>query len=133
MQMSETEFLIQMQRLTSAYGEKAFDRGRMELISRHVRDLSPYGFSRIVDHLLSNFRQAPLPKDFAEAARAERNSFSDARSVPEYLDKNIKNDGGLKKVLEREYPGCTNLKEAIEVRKLKNRIEKINNEPDGAA
>jgi hypothetical protein len=123
MRMTETEFLFQMQRLISAFGEKSFDRGRMELISRHVRDLSPHSFSRIVDHLLSNFRQAPLPKDFAEAARGERNHASDLRSVPDIMKIDFKGDGGLLKVLSRDYPGCKTLWEAVEVEKINLKVK----------
>jgi hypothetical protein len=123
--MTEIEFIGQMKRLTDAFGEKPFDRGRMELISRHVRDLSAYSFTRIVDHLLSNFRQAPLPKDFKEAAMAERNNWHDLRSVPAIMRPDFKGNGGLQKVLARDYPGCETLYEAVEVEKIKLRKKAV--------
>lgn len=124
--MTQEEFIFQMKRFDSVFGPKVYPFERLELIKRHVIDLPPYNFSRIVDHLLSTMRQAPLPKDFKEAALNERTHMEDLRSVPEIMKPDFKGDKTLQKVLARDYPGCSTLKEAVEVQVLKNKIAKIN-------
>ena len=119
MRMNETEFLEKMARLTGSFGDKAFDRGRMDIIYRCVRELPPISLDRIIDHMISNFRQAPLPKDFKAAVIAEKNHFSDLRSVPEIMQTDFKGDGGLQRVMVRDYPGCKTLWDAVEVERIK--------------
>jgi hypothetical protein len=123
MRMTELEFKTEMHRLESTFSPSAFSFERLELIRRN--------FARIVDHLIANFRTPPLPKDFKEAASAERNHMADLRSVPSIYQPDFKSKP-LKKVLERFYPGCETLNEAIEVEKIKLRVARADeNEPDG--
>lgn len=61
-----------LNRLKSEFGEKAFGTERGVLIWKAVEDLSEEEFVRVIDHMISSFRYAPLPKDFFEAARAEK-------------------------------------------------------------
>lgn len=82
MRMTESEFLNEVGRLIGAFGEKAFSKDRLELIAGHVRGLPAFNFRRIVNHMVSTHRQAPLPKDFADAARAERQSIKIFDSGP---------------------------------------------------
>lgn len=129
--MTQEEFVHQMKRFDSVFGQKSYPWERLELIKRHVIDLPPYNFSRIVDHLLSTMRQAPLPKDFKEAAYAERKQMEDLRSVPDIMKPDYKGDKTLQKVLARDYPGCKTLWEAVEVEKVKIRISKLEAQNDG--
>lgn len=75
------QFNAQMGRLYSLFGEKAFSNERLKLIWNFTSDLDDNSFEHIVDHMVSNFRQIPLPKDFKEAAIAERNSKADYRNT----------------------------------------------------
>jgi hypothetical protein len=66
-----------------------------------------------------------LPKDFQDAAYAERkNSFSrDVTGAAKAL--NIKWDGGKDEVLNKEYGSeCKDLKQALEIQIERNRIKK---------
>jgi hypothetical protein len=131
MRMTELEFKTEMHRLESTFSPSAFSFERLELIRRYVADIPARNFARIVDHLIANFRTPPLPKDFKEAASAERNHMADLRSVPSIYQPDFKSKP-LKKVLERFYPGCETLNEAIEVEKIKLRVARADeNEPDG--
>lgn len=121
--MNELEFTSQMKRLENTFGEKHFDIERLTLIRRHVFDLPIFNFARIVDHLISTMRLAPLPKDFKEAARAEKNHFQDLRAVPEIMKPDFKGDGAFQRVLERDYTGCKTLWEAVELQKFRNRVK----------
>lgn len=124
--MTEDEFIYQMKRLENEFSSKHFGYERLNRIKQCVMDLTPYGFSRVIDHMIDNFRQAPLPKDFREAARAERNAYADLRSIPAIMHSNFKGDGALLRVMEKEYPGCKTLWEAVEVQKIKNKVEAAN-------
>jgi hypothetical protein len=70
-QLTKNYFDIQIDRLESVFGERAFSGERCKLIWRAVERLSWKSFERICDHLIASCRHAPLPKDFADAVRAE--------------------------------------------------------------
>lgn len=125
--MTQAHFNHQMGRMYSLFGEKSFANERLKIIWSIVEDLQDHSFTRIVNHMVSNFRQPPLPKDFREAAIGERNSHADLRSVPDIMKPNFKGDGGLQRFMARDYPGCTTLWQAVEVQVLKNKFDRINN------
>lgn len=120
--MNTNEFNLQMGRLFSLFGEKSFSNERLKMIWNFTSDLSANSFERIIDHMISNFRQTPLPKDFKEAAVGERNNFADLRSVPAIMSPDFKGDRGLQMVLERDYPGTKTLWEAIEIERHRIRV-----------
>jgi hypothetical protein len=70
--MTEYDFVTEMKRLEGAFGASAFNFEKLSRIKNYVMHLPAYNFKRVVDHLIDNHKTAPLPKDFAEAARAER-------------------------------------------------------------
>lgn len=127
--MNASHFDEQMKRLYSTFGEKSFSNERIRLIWNHVSDLPDNNFTRIVNHLLSTQRYAPLPKEFKEAAVAERKAMEgDKHSVPAIMTSNFKGDGSLQKVLAGKYDGCKNLFEAIELEKFRLKIKSSENE-----
>lgn len=124
------EFDIQMARITGTFGEgRVYSRERLALIWKAVNDLSAHSFSRIVDHFISNARYAPLPKDFQEAAYAERkNEFKrDVDGAAAAMDTPW--SGGLQQFLGREYPGSKTLSQAVDIQILRNQIAKAKGTP----
>lgn len=71
--MNKGQFQLQIQRLESAFPGKHFSGQRVDLIWSAVCFLDIDSFMKIVDNMISSFRFAPLPKDFADAAKEERN------------------------------------------------------------
>jgi hypothetical protein len=124
--MTAAHFNQQMGRLYSLFGEKNFPPERLKIIWSSVEGLDDGSFTKIINHFVSSFRQAPLPKDFNEASRLERHhAFKPNMPSIETISHN---SGSLKKVLEEKYPGCKNLLEAIEVHKLKLKIKRADEE-----
>ena len=72
--LTQYQFNIQMERLSSVFGEKAFSEQRLALIWRHVEKLSYPAFFKITEHFLGSFRFAPLPNDFKDAVGSEMRS-----------------------------------------------------------
>lgn len=70
--MNLREFGEQMDRLKNVYGDKAYPKERIELIWKNVGSLSALSFSRVVDDLISSFRNAPMAQEFSEALSKER-------------------------------------------------------------
>lgn len=69
--LTQYQFNIQIERLSSVFGEKAFSEQRLALIWRHVERLSYSEFLKIIENFLGSFRYAPLPNDFKDAAASE--------------------------------------------------------------
>jgi hypothetical protein len=84
--MTHPLFQEQMARLRTEFGAKAFTPGREQIIAKACKNLPDANFIRIVDHMLTTQRYAPLPKDFAEAAMRERHHIGyddiDRRELP---------------------------------------------------
>lgn len=59
-------------RLKEIYGPNPFAPQRSIQIWKACEDLTDSEFNRIIEHIIASFRQPPLPKDFYEAARAEK-------------------------------------------------------------
>lgn len=70
--MSPNFFHSQIKRLISTYGETAFKTERADLIWRFVHDMSDEWMRKSVDNFIATSRYAPLPDDFREAARIDR-------------------------------------------------------------
>lgn len=121
--MTPPEFDIQMRRVLSTFDTKTYSKERLALIWGAVSDLSAHSLSRIVDHLLATSRYAPLPKDFSEAAYAERKSAFD-RTVREAASpRNWQN--GLSAYLTKTYGSeCKTLTHAVEMQIEKNKIKR---------
>lgn len=123
--MTDEQFVIQVQRLQIAFGEKPFDKMRLSMIRGRVGESYP-AFCRIVDKFISARRPSdpPLPQDFADAYRLEeKNEF--LRDVNGAIDAmNTPWQNGLQEFLAKEYPGCKTLNEAVQVQILKNQIRR---------
>lgn len=121
--MTPDQFKFQMHRLEDTFGAKNFTMERLELIERFCMWMSLGQFSHICDHFISSFRYAPLPKDFKDAAiREKKNSFE-----KEVLSTELPFSEGLPSFLEKQYPGCKTLIEAVEVQVLKSKVAKALN------
>lgn len=70
--MTQHCFDTQMARLKETYGARTYGPGREELILKSTRHLHDYAFEKIVSRFIADSRQAPLPKDFIDAANRER-------------------------------------------------------------
>ncbi len=70
--MNQQNFSTQMNRLVEVW-PTSFHNEKVKLIWEKVCDLSDYWMSKTIEHFLSNNRTAPLPNDFIELARVERN------------------------------------------------------------
>lgn len=100
--MTHECFQSQMARLRETYGAKIYGAGREELILKTARDLADHAFERIVSHFIANARQAPLPKDFQDAARSEwrgRTIGPEGAQAP--IECRWCNDGGVVEVTHK--------------------------------
>ena len=96
--MSKEQFDIQIRRLIDCYGDKTFNDQRLMQFFTAVKDLPYLRFVRIVDHIIRNQRYAPLPKDFYEAARGERNAM--------HSENRYTTDSGFNHRYEPDCPLC---------------------------
>jgi hypothetical protein len=119
------EFDVQMNRITSTFGDgKMYSRERVEAIWKAVSDLSAHSFARIVDNFIASSRYAPLPKEFQEAAYAERkNAFNrDVTGAARAMD--FQWGGGLHDYLAKEYgTECKTLNQAVATQIERNKIK----------
>ncbi len=124
--MMPFEFDAQMNRMKGAFKPADFTEERLKLIWRGVQDLDLEEFEAIVDNFISSSRHAPLPKDFQDASRAARGRTfrADIAGALDALEEPFQE--GLKQYLEKSFPGCKTLKEAVEVRRLQIQIAKAN-------
>lgn len=129
--ISEEFFLIQMTRLRTRFGEKAFDREMTRLIAQEVKTMSEAGLRRAIDVMIGSkpAHLAPLLAEFREARLAEeRNRFNNEtqaaakalRRAPEEMRSNIRS------LLDDHYDGASSLKDALEIARRK--IKKNPNE-----
>jgi ABC-type Fe3+ transport system substrate-binding protein len=72
--VTQGEFDTQIIRLKDCFGERAYSNERVKLIWREVYQRTQKWMANSVDFFVSsrNTNQAPLPKDFADLAAAER-------------------------------------------------------------
>lgn len=68
--MREQDFQQQMGRIESQFGKYGVERA--SLLWREVKDFSPKWFEQVVDRLLGECRQTPLPAEFREDISRER-------------------------------------------------------------
>lgn len=123
--MTQNDFNIQLGRIYSVFGEKQYGKERLSLIWQSCKELSDYAFIRIVDNFISSARFAPLPKDFKDAAIAEK-----SKSFNDLVDGAVesvfyKSPDGIKNYLNKDYPGCSTIYDAVKLEMFKNRIKKI--------
>lgn len=118
----------QINRLKAHFGDKAFSEEFVKLIRNEIKNMADGDVIRCVDLFIGNrphhkapvlddFRQARLSEQKVRVEYAAKEAIANMRRSPEF-------GSGLKKYLEREFPGCKTLNEAIEVRKLQIRLAK---------
>lgn len=130
--MTEMEFDKEMEKLRAEFGSNYFKASRLKLIWDYVSDLSSYEFSRIVNGFLGKLRHAPLPEDFKEEARNLRRitaiSKFDQDVNGAIRAMNFSNINIQEALTRAGYPGCKTINEAVEVERLKIRVERAMNE-----
>lgn len=82
MKMSFVTFSTQMGRLEKVFGEKPFLGDRTENIWDAVKELSENWFIGFINKILNTCRQPPLPFDFIEAARIEKQNLGIYQNDP---------------------------------------------------
>lgn len=128
--MIRDEFNAQISRLVATFNKSAFTDERITLIYKSVSGLKANEFGRIVDQFIANFRQAPLPKDFQEAANKERNArfkdYSHSSATIADLQKRMPHEQRerLSLILAKEFSGSTTPLEALDVARMRIREQK---------
>ena len=92
--MHKADFEIQINRVSKVFGKKGFEPDRVYTIWKMSEHMDAPAFSRIVDEMISDFRYAPLPKDFREAIQ-RRGRFKAEESTPDILECKWCLDSGL--------------------------------------
>ena len=72
--MELKDFQVQLQRIKRCFGEKHYPPERADILWREVKDQTAAWMTTAVDHFVSTrpLHQPPLPADFLEIARTER-------------------------------------------------------------
>lgn len=121
----------QFARLRKRFGEKAFDDEFITLAMREVRGMPDAAFVSFVDVCIGSrpHHKPPLLTDFREAVlAAQRRKLEQDINGALRVFNHPAAEGGLKRFLALNYPGCKSLNEAVEVRRLQLRIERANAE-----
>lgn len=79
--MTPQHFQAEINRMASVFTPAAFAKERRDLIWKECGNLSDDVFTRIVNRLIGECRQAPLVPDFREAAAYERERIWEAQKV----------------------------------------------------
>lgn len=123
-------FQSQIKKLSEAFPGKNFDQARIGMIWSFCHDLANEQFSFIANHFIKtrSATRPPLPADFDEAARLEiKNAFSrDVEGAAAAM--NTPWPTGLKSFLEKNYPGCKTINDAMSVERLKIQVKKASGE-----
>lgn len=118
--MLQNEFFkAQIQRLEKRFGEKYFSDDVLILIRKALQGLDNHHLLKITDHYLSTFRQAPLPKDFFEAAKKERAIELDFATRGGFDINHVAQKIGMKNILAKYYPECSTLEDAFNLERKK--------------
>lgn len=127
--MTEEFFYPQLARLKARFGVKAFDNEFARLLASELRDVSEPDFLTMVNRMIAErpHTKPPLLVDFREArAKLEQARFN---QTVEQTAKNIFwPAGSLGRALHQHYPGAKDLKEAMEIVKLKNKIKRADDD-----
>ena len=124
--MDYTALVQQFKRLKMRFGEKAFDEEFCRLAMKEVSIVSEQYFIIAVDRLIGSrtHTKPPMIDDFRQIRlNEERHKLT--RQVEESIQS--MNDPrlgqGLRDYLVKHYPGCSTVQEAVEIERLKLKIE----------
>jgi len=109
--MTAEHFQSQIQRLSNVFGG-AYKTERTQLIWREMQNLPEDSFSRIVDRLIAECRQAPLLPEFREFAAAEREKLwakrkSNVVNLPSRVSASCSTCKDTGTILARRKDDCT--------------------------
>lgn len=131
--MTQAFFLQQVKRMHVRFGEKALDAEFVQLIWRETHDMSESAFQRFVDVMIGSrtHNKPPLLSEFREARMREQKLKFDndvrgaaqtlAKQAPEEMRKH------LRAILSKEFGSVSSIAEALEVARLRLRLEGANN------
>ena len=133
--MTEQFFANQWQRLVTRFGERSMDAEFMRLCANEVHDMSEAAFARFCDvligsrtankpPLLSEFREARLAENkrrFDNEVRGAANAMFGPSGTPQERKAHVL------KVLSKEFGSVSSIAEALEVARLRLRLEGANN------
>lgn len=68
MSVPDNDFVNEMRRIYTTFGEKSFGAERLEIIRKYIYHLSSFEFRILVNKIISSMRYAPLPSDFRDLA-----------------------------------------------------------------
>jgi hypothetical protein len=109
--VTHRHFDRQLKKIRDAYPTGLYDETRIELIWNAVQNIDEEELAKIVNHMISAMRQAPIPLDFIEAVKSSR------RYASEKVEKRGGWPDGLQSFLESK--GCKSLKDAVRLAKQK--------------
>lgn len=123
--MLKSDFDAQMARLKTRFGEKAFDAAFVHLIWLEVQRLTPESFQRMVDQMIGLRPQTkpPLLSDF-KAARANTDTREHKRDDRPW-------GRPLPEVLAKTFGAVKNVREALEIARLRRSIQRSSSEGGG--
>ncbi len=118
----------QVERLRTRFGDKAFDAEFILLARSEMARMRDDDLVRMVDVFIGSraANRPPLLVDFREARHLAqgRKLQSDIAGALKALETPWQT--GLKPYLEKHFPGCKTLEEAVEVRRLQIQIARAN-------
>ncbi len=121
----------QINRLKSRFGEKAFDDEFVKLIQKELSGMVDANVIRCVDLFIGNrpHHKPPVLDDFRQARLTEEKVRIEycAREAINNMNRDSVQNLGLKNYLAKEFPGCHTVNEAINVRRLQIRLQKLEN------
>lgn len=127
--MTEYQLANQIKRLKEKWPNN-FDSETMRRIWFHCKYLSKYDFERVCDRMLDTRPKSrpPLPLDFLEQSKKlEKMEFHRSlKGAVDAINNNIKTDHygnrvGLQNFLDKNYPGCKTVLQAVEEEKRRQR------------
>jgi len=118
----------QKERLINHFGEKHYSREFCLLLAVECKSTPDSEFVHIVDTMIGSrpAHRPPLLQDFREA-RISLEKLRLQRDLHDAINTlNTSWPKGLQAYLAREFPGCRNIWEAIQVRKLQIQVAQAN-------
>lgn len=112
--MTELLFNTQLERLKFRFGEKAFDTEFAKLLGFEVSSMADDAFIKLVDTMIGSrpHNRPPTLVDFREMKHHMQKKHFD-NLVDKITHGPVKDLPPLKDMLDKNYPGCTSLKDAF--------------------
>jgi hypothetical protein len=130
--MTKECFDVQVTRLKLRFGEKAFDPEFIRLISREMFELSNDQFISIIDTMIGSRKHTDPPTIVHFREMRSQTEKQELSKLTHWVAQAFNKDLPLKDVLQKHYAGCETLAEAIEIEKIKIKVQQINDGGDAS-